>query len=79
MLYECILIGVQIVLESLPVSSTGHLILVGHLLTFLMDAPACALSESVLHLAHLPTLLIVSCFFWYSWSAFFFAHSLFAL
>lgn len=80
MLYSCFLIIVQVVLESFPISSTGHLILIGRICkalehnqtAILFEKQEFVLSEHLLHLFHLPTLIVIAFFFRKQWICLFY-------
>lgn len=72
-MYWYIIICVQIVLETLPVSSSGHLLLLEHFLLCFTPLTTSDLvngvlvSQEMLHIMHVPTLLILALFFGFRW------------
>lgn len=63
MLYFFILLFVQVVVESLPVSSSAHVQLAQSYMDAMGWGTFTGVFEALLHLMHLPTLLIVMFFF----------------
>jgi len=74
MIYFFILIGTQIILESLPISSSGHVILVENFLKFFTSNKniLTSLNEIETHLLHGPTIFIVALFFLNRWTILFY-------
>jgi undecaprenyl-diphosphatase len=76
MLYICLLIFMQIVLESFPVSSSGHLLLLEFFFrqclisSNINDLINSSFFRIMLNLIHLPTALIVAMFFYKKWIIF---------
>jgi undecaprenyl-diphosphatase len=80
MLCFCLWMAVQIVLESFPISSSGHLVLLERFMhkvsasmsgsSLMMDYDffdSALLRESVVHFLHGPTLLVIAIVFFSSW------------
>jgi len=65
-----IVMCVQIILESFPVSSSGHVILLEHFLRLFYSGAFIAVSESKLlsHFLHGPTAVVLAVFFWDRWT-----------
>jgi len=65
-----IVIFVQIILESFPVSSSGHILLLEHFLQFFYSSTIIAASENkiVSYFLHGPTVAILTIFFWDRWT-----------
>ena len=62
-------IFMQVLLESLPVSSSGHIFLISQFLQKVYGSGyALQVNESVDFLLHLPTFVVVGLFFFKSWS-----------
>ena len=64
-----VIICVQIILESLPVSSSGHIMLLESFLQCYYPAAVIAVSENkiVTYFLHGPTAIVLAVFFWDRW------------
>jgi len=69
MLYFFILIGIQIISESLPISSSGHIVLFEHFSRFFIPSSVVSVPHDsiVSHFLHGPTALVLALFFWDRW------------
>jgi len=63
-----ILIATQIIAESFPISSSGHLHLVGRLAQFFGFEHVPQLPEYFDHFLHGPTIIVLIIYFWRSWA-----------
>lgn len=52
----------HIILESLPISSSGHIAFLTHLLTRFTHMRIPAVSTTMMHLMHIPTLFVISAY-----------------
>jgi len=70
MLFFFILVGVQIIFESFPISSSGHLILLENILNYFQQSNYISLSNDLIieHFFHVPTALVVALFFFDRWA-----------
>jgi len=62
-----LVVAVQIIIESIPVSSSGHVLLTQHLLERLGIDIDISLPDYLDHFIHGPTLLIISLYFFNAW------------
>lgn len=75
MLYMYLLTFVQILLESFPISSSGHLQLLYFFCTYnngpsFLNMNSC-IYEHIVHIMHIPTAIIIALFFYNDWQLFF--------